>query len=203
MVSFLGFNHYSNVCAGSLTSCCSCALPQAASRCICRSKRHSWSGRRHCFCRSTEYHATHDIRLDSRCSDRKLPLFPSRARVRLADHFAARTDQALPTPNMVQLRRDHHPLRLCFIPVRLARPREGHSPCHHSFQLDRPQRPPTPGSFPPARRSRPRQPIPSALHGLRVPREGSIHDLLAHRLPARLRPLGTSVSGLSIIHTWQ
>jgi len=106
----------------------------------------------------------------------------------------ARTHQALPPPNMVQLRSDHDPLRLCLFPLRLARARESHLASHHPFQSHSAERPPTPRSFPPAGSSRTRQPLPTPLHRIRVPRQSRLHHLLVDGFPPRLRPLGSRVS---------
>jgi hypothetical protein len=113
----------------------------------------------------------------------------------LTDHrLPARTHQALPSPNMVQLRSNHDPLRLRLFPLRLARAREGHPSGHHPLQPDSTKRSPTPGSFPPTGSSRPRQPVPSPLHSIRIPRQSRLHDLLADGIPTCFRPLGSRVS---------
>jgi hypothetical protein len=94
----------------------------------------------------------------------------------LTDHrLPARTHQALPSPNMVQLRSNHDPLRLRLFPLRLARAREGHPSGHHPLQPDSTKRSPTPGS-------------------IRIPRQSRLHDLLADGIPTCFRPLGSRVS---------
>jgi hypothetical protein len=110
----------------------------------------------------------------------------------------ARTHQALPPPNMVQLRSNHDPLRLCLVPLRLARAREGHPSGHHPLQSDSTKRPPTLGSFPPTGSSWTRQPVPPPLHGIRIPRQSRLHDLLADGIPPCLRSPGSRVSTLPL-----
>ena len=101
---------------------------------------------------------------------------------------------------MVQLRSDHDTLRLRLVPLRLARARESDPAGHHPIQSDSAERPPTPGSFPPAGSSRTRQPVPSAFHSIGVPCEGRLYDLLADGFPPRFRPLGSCVSSpLSLV----
>ena len=95
---------------------------------------------------------------------------------------------------MVKLRSNHDPLRLRLLPLRLARARESHPAGHHPIQSDSAERPTTPGSFPPASSSRPRQPIPSALHSIRIPRQSCLHNILADGVPPCFRPPGSCVS---------
>jgi hypothetical protein len=97
---------------------------------------------------------------------------------------------------MVQLRSDHDPLRLRLFPLRLACTRESHPAGHHPIQSDSAKRSPTPRSFPPAGSGRTRQPVPPPLHGIRIPRQSRLHDLLADGIPPCFRPLGSCVSSV-------
>jgi len=97
-------------------------------------------------------------------------------------------DKALLRPHLGHLRWSCNTLRLRLLPVRLARPRKGHSPGDHPLLSPRAQRPPLPRRFPAPRRRRPCFPLPAPLHGGRIPHQDRLHDILARVLPHGLRP---------------
>jgi hypothetical protein len=99
-------------------------------------------------------------------------------------------DTLSPPTNVIsrsKLHRFRRLIRVRILSLRLAYPREGHSPRHYRLFAHRSKGPSILRCLPSSGSHRPRLPLPSALYYSRDPNQDHLHDLLANHLPARIR----------------
>ena len=87
-----------------------------------------------------------------------------------------------------------HALRICLLPLRMARPRKGRSPYHHPLQPNRYKRPTILRSIQTPRSGRPCLSLPAPLHRSRIPHQDSLHDPMAGPFLICLRPRGSAIN---------